>query len=290
MTSWRNVPYAVVRQYIKYANTARELVAADVATVTVETDCGPAILVKDAAVLETPWKAYGGAQRIMGGPNPLTAALVGGALGAGLGYGGGWLTEKLFPKQYMERGKLRRNAAIVSGLLGAGLPLYAYGRPQMAEHGFKGLFQQGPYWRNSPATTAQQGLAKASAEFDLEPLPVDDFLKQATSAGGAFLPKISVDHFNRMILDDPFTPQNIAAATTGLVSAAATAHGGAKLVSPFDVGRIAVGMGSGAVSGMLVGKVLGALAGITPKAQQGLQRAGVMAGLLANVVPRAFGG
>jgi hypothetical protein len=48
-------------------------------------------------------------------------------------------------------------------------------------------------------------------------------------------------------------------------------------------------MGSGLASGMLVGKALGALAGLTPGAQQTLKRTGMWAGALMNIVPRAFG-
>jgi hypothetical protein len=48
-------------------------------------------------------------------------------------------------------------------------------------------------------------------------------------------------------------------------------------------------MGSGYVSGLVVGKTLGALAGLKPEAQQSLQQAGTWAGLLTNVVPMAFG-
>ena len=50
-----------------------------------------------------------------------------------------------------------------------------------------------------------------------------------------------------------------------------------------------MGMGSGYVSGMLVGKALGALAGLKPHAQKQLQQAGTWAGFLTNVVPLAFG-
>jgi hypothetical protein len=65
---------------------------------------------------------------------PLAGMLTSGLVGAGLGYGGGWLAEKLLPDNW-ERGKLRRTLAILGGALGAapgaymGLQNWAIGRP-----------------------------------------------------------------------------------------------------------------------------------------------------------------
>jgi len=47
-------------------------------------------------------------------------------------------------------------------------------------------------------------------------------------------------------------------------------------------------MGTGWLSGMLVGKTLGALAGLRPESQKTLQQTGVWAGVLTNVVPKLF--
>jgi hypothetical protein len=48
-------------------------------------------------------------------------------------------------------------------------------------------------------------------------------------------------------------------------------------------------MGSGYMASKLVGATLGALAGLSPGAQQTLQQAGTWAGALKAVVPTAFG-
>jgi hypothetical protein len=119
--------------------------------------------------------------------------------------------------------------------------------------------------------------------------PHERFLKVAQDAGGLYVQDIPVDAFNRVIWQDPNTSLPLRAATTGLVEAASQSRGGIELISPYDIARVAVGMGSGLASGMLVGKALGALAGLTPGAQDTLKRTGMWAGALANLVPKAFG-
>lgn len=88
------------------------------------------IIIKRAAVpgLSHVWD-FG--NKALGGPTPLSNAIVSGLMLGGLGYGAGALAENLFPERYVERGKLRRNL----GLLGAGAGLglgamnaYANGR------------------------------------------------------------------------------------------------------------------------------------------------------------------
>ena len=251
----------------------------------------------------TPWTAkpvmdaFRSVGRAMGGPNPLTSTLTGGALGAALGYGGGWLLQKLFPDRYMENGPLARNLAIAGalGLGGAsgvfhGLPAYKqrrrFGQGFWGSLGSTALDSKIP----TPQSYMQELLKKSQADFNIDLIEDELFEKLAYApVAGAFVPKIPVNGFNQMVWRDPFLTPQMQAATTGLTSAASTQHGGANLVSPFDIGRIAVGMGSGAVSGMLVGKALGALAGLTPKAQEGIQNAGIFAGLVSNIVPKAFG-
>ena len=55
-----------------------------------------------------------------------------------------------------------------------------------------------------------------------------------------------------------------------------------------DMGKITAGMGSGYLSGMIVGKVLGALTGMPETTQNRLKSTGMWAGMLANVAPIMF--
>lgn len=210
---------------------------------------------------------------VFGGPTPLAGMLAGGALGAGLGYGGGYLTEKLLGPKVLEPGRLRKALAAAGGVLGASPAAYlgTVGARLNAEDG-----------KNPMTAFVEPNVMFGKAGWDKR-------AEELAGAGGWFLDDIPVDAFNRVVWSDPNTPLGIRAATAGLLEGASQLRGGAQFVSPFDVGRIAAGMGSGLVSGMLVGKALGGLAGLTPDAQNVLKATGMFAGALTNIVPKAFG-
>lgn len=238
--------------------------------------------------------------KLWGGPNPLAATIGGGLLGAGVGYGGGWLAEQFLPEEQFERGKLRKTTALLGGLAGAVPGLW---------HGFDQQFR-GPNpgigaWTRTFPWHNKEGQATVHSRFHYiresveKEIPTlacelnEQWEKAAFEAGGDFTPTIPVDQFGRTIWNDlrtqgGYTSPGLAAATTGLMQAASLSQGGANLISPMDVARIGIGIGSGYLSGMLVGKTLGALAGLRPAAQQQLQQTGVWAGILSNTVPLAF--
>jgi len=223
-------------------------------------------------------------------PNTVTATLGSGLLGAGLGYGAGWLGEHLLPDEHFRKGKLRLTGAMLGGAAGA-IPSAWYGL-------------RGGYKQSSLIEKCAEELEAALSpiERELDPLftgYAESFLKSADdsgglSGGGAFLPVIPTDQFNQAILADPFTPMPLKATTAGLVTAASMSRGDAPWVSPMDIAQIGISGAAGALTGfgtaLVAGKVLGALAGLKPESQQTLQRYGTWAGILANVVPRLFGG
>jgi hypothetical protein len=230
-------------------------------------------------------------------PNTLTATLGSSLLGAGLGYGAGWLGEHLLPDDKFEKGKLRRTGAVLGGLLG-GVPSLWYG--------IRGGYKQASLLPESPKIAeAKAGLEAALSpeERTLHPMferavarmfksadAGDGGFDPAPGGGGAmFLPRIQTDQFNKVIWNDPFTPVSMRAATTGLLEAASMLRGGVNVITPLDIARIGLGAGSGYASASLVGKTLGALAGLKPESQQELQRMGTWAGIITNVVPLAFG-
>jgi hypothetical protein len=222
--------------------------------------------------------------RPLGGPTPLASLLAGGLLGAGLGYGGGWLAEKVIGDDVLRPGRLRRTAAILGGLAGA-LPGAAVGAlgQSVSGRGLKSWVEPNLLFEKKEAKLA------APPELDGVEPAWHPFLKQALNeAGGLFMPDIPVDEFNRTIWQDPRTPLPVRAGASGLLQGAAAYQGGADLISPADIGRLAVGMGSGWLSGRLVGRTLGLLAGLRPETQDRLQQAGMWAGLLTNVVPLAY--
>jgi hypothetical protein len=103
-----------------------------------------------------------------------------------------------------------------------------------------------------------------------------------------FDPIIERDRFNAAIMQDINTPMQLRAATAGLVEAAGAVRG-SDWISPFDVAKISVGAGAGLVSGLIAGKALGLLAGLTPYGQEKVQQLGMWSNVLSSVVPRALG-
>jgi hypothetical protein len=100
---------------------------------------------------------------------------------------------------------------------------------------------------------------------------------------------IDKDRFNRAVWDDPYLPDAYKGMASGVVEGASQIAGDSSLVSPLDIARLGVGTGSGWLSGLVVGKTLGALAGITPDAEKKIQQAGIFAGLVRSTVPLMFG-
>jgi hypothetical protein len=241
-------------------------------------------------------------------PNTLTATLGSTLLGGGLGYGLGWLGEQVLPEKHFEKGKLRRTGAIL-GALGGAVPSLWYG--------LRGGYRQDPPGTPLPSQEeppnpnpefpkagAYISQAKRALTAVLPPeergldkhyvSAVNKLFKKAdfgTEGGGgsSFLPVIPTDQFNQTVWNDPFTPAAIRAATTGLVEAASLSRGGTNYVTPLDIMHIGLGAGSGFASASLVGRTLGALAGLRPESQRTLQQGGMWAGILSSVIPLAFG-
>lgn len=95
---------------------------------------------------------------------------------------------------------------------------------------------------------------------------------------------VSKSQFQRALYADPFTPHPIAAAAAGLTEAAAQQYGNRDLLTPkhFLSGLAAAGMDL--MTAHVVGGTLGALAGLTPKAQDTLQQMGIWGGLVRGTV------
>ena len=198
---------------------------------------------------------------IPGSPNMLTGILASGLLGAGVGYGTGWLAERMLPRDW-ERGKLRRTLAIMGGLGMAG---------------------------------AMGGLPVAMNVASGRPWYSSELLKEGSSfSSPGPWPMIDKDYLNRAVWADQAVagrlPIGTRAATTGLLEGASALSGSSdtRWISPMDVARLTAGMGSGYISGAIVGKGLSALTGMPEETQNLLKNTGLFAGIIANLVPLAF--
>jgi len=225
-----------------------------------------------------PGKFPGG---IPNAPSPLASMLVSGMAGGALGYGLGTVGEAVLPKEWKRR-RLRRTLALLGA--GAGMaPGAAWGMVNMGDD------------RNFNDPSLITGPA---SPYQGEKTAVHDEIKQSydnTGLEGSFTP-IPVNEFNQIIWKDPRVSRPLSpavqAAATGLVTGAANLPGrrNVNFVTPMDIGRMAAGMGSGYLSGALVGKALGTMMGMPPSTQDRLKSTGMWAGMVANLVPIAFGG
>lgn len=211
------------------------------------------------------WRA-GDVNAMWGGPRPLSNLIIGSGLGAGGGYLAGRLAEHFLPSKYFDPQAVRRRGMILGAALGAAVPAYQ-------------------------SLDAVRATGDTGALVETYP-PTPDRLKAAQDkeAQDMFAPVIPVDQFNLMVMNDPRTPWRYRAATAGLIEAADAIRGTPdRFVSPFDIARIAAGAGVGLMSGVVAGKALGLLAGLTPQTQQKIQDLGLWAGVIQSVVPKVLG-
>lgn len=252
---------------------------------------------------------------IPGAPSPLAGMLAGGMIGAGLGYGAGWLGEEVMPDTW-EKGRLKRTLALL-GAAGGALPGLAYGGVNLASgKNFNDnaltnqpldtveAYKSGPgYNPDMPYIPSYKRIKDAGDTLDVE---LSERVKQAISDTGYDTPLYAplptpVDAFKDILINDPnvsgyLSPEARMAAIGATEAAYADrvrrygpTHG-PRMIWPRDMARIAGGMGSGYLSGAIVGKVLGTLMGMPSGTQERLRQTGMFAGAIANVLPLMFGG
>lgn len=231
-----------------------------------------AVLVKAADLMAPVGDAWLDVNEAVGGPSPLTTAILGGLLGGGVGLGTGTVLDALAPRSHFDKRRMKRSLGLAGAGLGAmpGLALGAMESGQDPKH---------------PGQTFKESLGGGWT------VPFRD-LHEKQAAFGFADPSIQVDDFNRAVWSDAGrgTPGPVAAAVTGITSGAGVLTR-SQNVSPFDVGMAAaIGGAKGASAGWLFGKTLGVLAGLRPESQQKLQDAGLWGGVLAAVTKKVFPG
>lgn len=111
---------------------------------------------------------------------------------------------------------------------------------------------------------------------------------QSPMSGGldslSFLPAIDHNSFVHDVWNDHQTPMPIRAATIGLLNNAQYASGGQPFISPYNIAQVSDDFHRG----LLVGKSLGAMAGVAPNVSRDLKDQGVWANVLTRIVPQAF--
>lgn len=297
---------AAAEKYIAAYKTVMPSSAVSVLSRTPTPDAAEDVLIKKAGIpLLAPLVDY--TQKALGGPTPLTNALVGGLVAGGLGYGTGALAENLFPERYVERGKLRRTLGTMGLLGGAGFgAMNAYTNARANTH-YKDFWQapvantlRGFLMRND-VPPRQINYGPQLNQADVSPSIMDDAAKTASNSnwGGVVQqPFISVPQFNNAVWRDTqlgmyngfqaHTPPAYAAATTGLMTGL-SAGTQSSIISPSDVIRGIASAGVGLATANLAGRALSALAGLTPAGQHKLQDMGLWGGMMHAIVPSMLG-
>lgn len=222
--------------------------------------------IENLGVLTQLWK--GQIAGIPNYPSALSSMLVTGMLGGGLGYLGGRAIgagidglARLGLSKGVDKGRIARvgrNVGIGVGML-PGL-LTMYGNKKM-------------------------GLPLLRGDF------FNHRIDKQSNAGQVF----NADEFRRLVYEDPFVSMRLnpreKAMATGLVVGAQHLPGRSPspLVTPIDIARMAVGMGSGYLSGALVGRTLGHIMGLPQEAQDTIIRSGTFAGAVKSILPVIYG-
>lgn len=287
--TWRCVPKAVLIKYSKVRDKVETVWSK-------EADFKTRLLELMQIVPYTPGKG------IPNRASPLAGMLVGGMTGAGLGYGLGWVGEKLMPDAW-EDGRLRKNLAMLGAGAGAAIPA---GRGLWnVTHGrsFNDMTMYQPGYSAENARRAMDIVEnnklpemRRDAGVDAASGAITSATKSAEDTTGLYGAPFDPEEFNEMLWQDTRIanrlPNNYQAAVSGLVTGAANLpnkSGPSSFVTPMDMARMTAGMGTGYMSGLFVGKVLGGLLGLPESTQETLKNTGMYAGLLRSVIPIAFG-
>jgi len=222
-------------------------------------------------------------------PSPLAGMLTSGLLGSGLGYGLGWLGEKVMPEEW-EEGRLRKTLAILGGLAGA-----APGAGYMLANHMSGQPLNSAIWQDEPKL---EGDTKGKLLVDSKYSQAsDDFVKKAfggaTGAGG--VPPVNINKLGQTLWEVGASPET-AAATMSSVYAAQQLPGGVGpgYVTPQQTGLLGTMMGAaggglqGYAVGWGVGKALGVLTGMPVGTRKVLNRGGATLGIINSLMPRMF--
>lgn len=252
---------------------------------TAAPDIDEVIVVKKSNFLPSPGKTWDYSNKALGGPTPLTHAIVSGLLLGGLGYGAGTLFEQVIPERYLNPGSLRNSLGLMGLLSGAGIGAMNAGETaRQLNIGYL------PAWITSNDTPVPPKYGEKQGNL---------WGMQGNSFTNLGKPYIPVDAFNRATWADAsknydqssfinHTSPQIAAATTGIMSGI-KAQTGSSIISPSTVIRGLASAGVGLGTATLAGKTIGALAGLTPVAQERVQDMGLWGGMLHAVIPPVLG-
>ena len=238
------------------------------------------------------------------GGRPIAAMIASGLLGTGLGYGAGWLGEKVLPSWAQTKGTLRKRLALLGGvggtLLGStpGLLNWHEGRSFNDPTLFKGFPEDGFEDRLPTSVSDTDALSERYSDA------VANFIaKQSEDALGSLggpsfteMPLIRTNELGQVLWGTNASPQTTAMTMGAVYGAGQMQDPNATpgLVTPHQTGLFGMAMGAagGGLKGYIVGRAvgygLGILTGMPDGTQAILGRSGATLGVINSLVPRLF--
>jgi len=230
------------------------------------------------------------------GGRPIATMVASGLLGAGLGYGAGYLGEKILPNSLQTKGTLRKRLALMGGAGGAlmgtipGLVNWHDGR----DFNDPALWQGGPEdgFESDIPTSAKY--KEAVAHF-IEKQAEAEF---GTIGGPSFteMPLIRTNELGQVLWGTNASPQTTAMTMGAVYGAGQMSDPNASpgIVTPHQVGLFGMAMGAagggikGYITGRTIGYGLGLLTGMPAGTQNTLGQTGATLGVINSLVPRLF--
>ena len=239
---------------------------------------------------------------------PVAAMVASGLVGAGLGYGTGWLGEQIIPDRFKQHGTLRKNLALAGGLAGLGIgavpglinkhdgrdfndpTLFSGDSDDTVDGGLMPEALLGSNFKRAAASISKQ----AYSVFPGGDNPAGSTMG---SAYQRYTPVVRLDELGE-VMSSSRADAKLTAMTMGAVYGAnqfgdPNAVDGA--VTPHQMGLFGQAMGAaggglkGYATGFLVGKGLGLLTGLPQAEQNNLRNAGAVLGVVGSLVPCLFG-
>jgi hypothetical protein len=237
------------------------------------------------------------------GGRPIASTIASGLLGAGLGYGAGFLSEKLLPSSVQTPGVLRNRLALLGGLGGASVGAI----PGLVNLHEGREFDDPTLWSGKPGEAWEKELAtsrykKAVDQFITKEADMSTFGPMSGPSPFAWnisplQPKIDVNNLSNLLQQNNASPQ-MTAMTMGTVYGASQMHDPNSnmpgQVTPHQTGLFGMAMGAaggglqGYITGRAVGAGLGLLTGMPAGTQERLGQAGAVMGVINTFVPKMF--
>lgn len=234
------------------------------------------------------------------GGRPIASTVASGLVGAGLGYGTGWLAEKVLPEQLQGEQRMRHTGALMGGLAGTSLGAM----PGLANWHEGRTFNDPTLMQGQPddgfehALVGEQYKDAAAYFIDKHAFGLDHDTMSSTVGGPSYEaePLIRTNDLGQVLWGTRANPQTTAM-TMGAVYGAGQMYdprASQGIVTPHQTGLFGMALGAagggikGYVTGYAVGKGLGLLTGMPQSTQNGLMRTGAMLGIINSLVPRLF--